>query len=233
MVNTGQPLVSLVQETWVILHHGDRYLVPATIVPLDDQNSRLFADWDLEEWESLRKLEWYRRPFVRDLLGRQADGQEKTFVLLTRLADFPRLLAEIIARQPDLSPRSIALQVQAALTIEIGSGGTTTTIYNIETAPWNKFGPDKRFLSLPAAALFFFAAEHHLAETPGGGRFILSHPTDDGVKFYTEKLGLNLRWSQGMDRYAVVDRSSLERTLSSFRRSLELRRQTLPRYEPR
>jgi hypothetical protein len=231
MVNTNQPLVSPVQVTCVILHHAARYLVPATIVPLDHQNSRLFADWDLEEWESLRKLEWYRRPFVRDLLVRQADGQEKTFILLTRLADFPRLLSEIIARQPDLSPRGISVQVQAALTIEIGSGGTTI-IYNIETAPWNKFGPEKRFLSLPAAALFFFAVEHHLAETPGGGKFILSYPTDDGVEFYTEKLGLHLRWSQGMDRYAVVDRTSLERALSSFRRSQELQSQTLPLYQP-
>jgi hypothetical protein len=231
MVNTSQPLVLPVQETCVILHHASRYLVPAAIVPLDHQNSRLFADWDLEEWECLRKLEWYRRPFVRDLLIRQADGQEKTFILLTRLADFPRLLSEIIGRQPDLTPSGISVQVQAALTIEIGSGGKTV-IYNIETAPWNKFGPEQRFLSLPAAALFFFAAEHHLAETPERGRFILSHPTDDGVKFYTEKLGLHLRWSQGMDRYAVVDRTSLERALSSFRRSLELRRQTLPRYGP-
>jgi hypothetical protein len=231
MVNTTQPLVLPVQETCVILHRFARYLVPAVIVPLDHQNSRLFLDWDIEEWECLRKLEWYRRPFVRDLLIRQADGQEKTFVLLTRLPDFPRLLSEIIARQPDLSPHGISVQAQAALTIEIGSGGATV-IYNIETAPWNKFGPEKRFLSLPAAALFFFAAEHHLAAAPEGGKFILSHPTDDGIKFYTEKLGLHLRWSHGMDRYAVVDRTSLERALFSFRRSLELRRQTLPPYEP-
>lgn len=232
MVNTTQPLVLPVQETWVILHHNiARYLVPAVIVPLDHQNSRLFVDWDLEEWECLRKLEWYRRPFVRDLLIKQADGHETTFVLLTRLVEFPRLLSEIIARQPDLSVHGIAVQIQAALTTEIGSGGATV-IYNIETAPWNKFGPEKRFLTLPAAALFFFAAEHHLAAGSEAGKFILSHPTDDGVKFYTEKLGLHLRWSQGMNRYAVVDRISLERALSSFRRSLDLRRQTFPRYEP-
>lgn len=219
------------QETHVILHRSSRYLLPATIVPLDYQNSRLFADWDLEEWELLRKLEWYRRPFVRDLVVRQASGPEKTFVVLTRLVDFPRLLSEVIGRQPPLSPHGISMQIQAALTIEIG-GGDATVIYNIETAPWNKFGPEKRFLSLPAAALFFFAAEHHLFTPPQGKRFILSHPTDDGVKFYSGKLGLHLRWSQGMDRYAVVDQTSLERALYSYRRSLELRRHTLPQYEP-
>jgi len=219
------------QETHLILHRSSWYLLPATIVALDYQNSRLFADWDLEEWELLRKLEWYRRPFVRDLLVRQASGPERTFMVLTRLVDFPRLLSEVIGREPRLGLHGISAQVQAALTIEIGSGDATV-IYNIETAPWNKFGPEKRFVSLPAAALFFFAAEHHLAAGSEGGKFILSHPTDDGVKFYTEKLGLHLRWSQGMNRYAVVDRISLERALSSFRRSLELRRHTLPRHEP-
>jgi hypothetical protein len=232
MVNTTQPPVLPVQETCIVLHHIERYLVPAVIVPLDHQNSRLFIDWDLEEWERLRKLEWYRRPFVRDLLVKQADGHEKTFVLLTRLADFPRLVSQIVARQPDVKAHGISVQVQAALTIEIGSEGVTV-IYNIETAPWNKFGPEKRFLSLPAAGLFFFAAEHHLAAASERGKFILSHPTDDGVKFYTEKLGLHLRWSQGMNRYAVVDRISLERALFSFRKSLERRRHSLPWYKPR
>jgi hypothetical protein len=219
------------QETHVILHRRSRYLVPATIVPLDHQNSRLFADWDLEEWERLRKLEWYRRPFVRDLLVRQASGPDKTYLILTRLVDFPRLLLEIIGRQPEFTPHGLSVQVQAALTIEIG-GEDATVIYNIETAPWNKFGPVRRFLSLPAAALFFLAADHHLATVPEERKFVLSHPTDDGVRFYREKLGLHLRWSQGMHRYAVVERTSLERALSSYKRSLELRRQTLPRYEP-
>jgi hypothetical protein len=152
-------------------------------------------------------------------------------MVLTHLADFPRLLLEIIGRQPEFAPHRLSVQVQAALTIEIG-GEDATVIYNIETAPWNKFGPERRFLSLPAAALFFLAAEYHLATVPEGRKFVLSHPTDDGVRFYREKLGLHLRWSQGMNRYAVVERTSLERALSSYKRSLELRRQTLPRYEP-
>jgi hypothetical protein len=219
-----------IQHTCVILHHGSRFLVPATIVPLDGQNSRLFADWDLEEWELLRKLEWYRRPFVRDLLLRQASGPEKTFLLLTRLTEFPRLLLESIGSQPGLSPCDLSLQIQAALTVEIGP--RATVIYNIETAPWNKFGPQRRFVSLPAAALFFFAAEHHLEAPPEGKKFVLSHPTDDGITFYQGKLGLELRWSQGMDRYAVVERNSLRKALLLYRQNLQLFKETLPQYKP-
>ena len=137
-------------------------MLPAIIVPLDIQNSRLFADWDLEIWELLRKLEWYRRPFVQDLLLRQKTGHEKSFVLLTHLADLPSLLSECTSQNLDLSPNPLSIQIQAALTVEISDGGPTI-IYNIETAPWNKLGPEHRFVSLPAAALFFFATQHHLA----------------------------------------------------------------------
>jgi hypothetical protein len=219
------------QDTHVVLHRKFKFLVFAAIVPLDLQNSRLFADWDLEVWELLRKLEWYRRPFVQDLLHRQKSGQEKTFILLTRLNDFSRLLTECTAQSPPLSPNPLSTQIQAALTVEITPGGPTT-IYNIETAPWNKLGPEHRFISLPAAALFFFAAQHHLASNLAEKKFVLSHPTEDGVTFYQEKLQLNLLWSRGPDRYAVVERESLVRALLFYRKNLERMRQTLPLYEP-
>jgi hypothetical protein len=219
------------QEIQVILHRNNKFLVPAAIVPLDLQNSRLFADWDLEFWELLRKLEWYRRPFVQELLFRQESGQEKTFVLQTRFTDFPRLLAECTGRTPSLSPSPLFIQIQAALTVEISQAGPTV-IYNIETAPWNKLGGEHRFVSLPAAALFFFAAQHHLASGLAERKFILSHPTEDGVTFYQEKLQLNLLWSRGPDRYAVVERESLLRALLFYRKNMEHMRKTLPQYEP-
>jgi hypothetical protein len=108
----------------------------------------------------------------------------------------------------------------------------STVIYNIESAPWNKFGPEYRFFSLPAAALFFFAAEHHLATTPKEKKFILSHPTDDGVTFYQNKLKLELLWSRGPDRYAVVVRDSLLEAFLSYQKNLEQMKQTLPLYKP-
>lgn len=220
-----------IQETCVILHRKSKFLVPATIVPLDLQNSRLFADWDLEVWELLRKLEWYRQPFVQDLLHRQRTGPEKTFVLLTRLTDFPRLLTECTDQTPSLSPNPLFTQIQAALTVQIAED-RPTVIYNIETAPWNKLGPQFRFVSLPAAALFFFAAQHHLASVPAEKKFILSYPTDDGVIFYQKKLQLELLWSRGHDRYAVVEPDSLLRAFLLYKENLETMQQTLPRYEP-
>jgi hypothetical protein len=219
------------QATYVILHHLQKSLVPATIVPLDLQNSRLFVDWELEEWETLRKLEWYRRPFVLDLLQRQAQGPEKTFVVLTRLADFPLLLSDCIDQTPPLSPTPLHIQIQAALTVEIAASGATT-IYNIESAPWNKFGPEQRFISMPAAALFFFAAQHHLSVAQEKTRFILSHPTDDGITFYQKKLELELLWSRGPDRFAVVERNSLMQALLTYQRNLSQMQQTLPPYQP-
>ena len=219
------------QGTLVVLNRAKKFLVPGTIVPLDPQNSRLFSDWDLEAWEILNKLEWYRRPFVWELLRRQGSSSEKTFLLLTRLADFSHLLAECIEQRPDLSANPLSIQVQAALTVEIPPNGSTV-IYNIESAPWNKFGPEHRFLSLPAAALLFFAAEHHLATTPNEKKFILSHPTDDGVIFYQNKLKLKLLWSRGPDRYAVVERDSLLQALLLYKKNLETMQQTLPPYKP-
>jgi len=198
---------------------------------LDLHNSRLFSDWNLEAWELLNKLEWYRRPFVLELLRRQGSSSEKTFLLLTRLADFSQLLAECIEQRPDLTPNPLSIQIQAALTVEIPPNGSTV-IYNIESAPWNKFGPEYRFFSLPAAALFFFAAEHHLATTPKEKKFILSHPTDDGIIFYQNKLELNLLWSRGPDRYAVVERDSLLQALLLYKQNLDEMRQTLHLYEP-
>ena len=106
------------QDTYVVLHGESKFLVPATIVPLDLHNSRLFADWDLETWEFLRKLEWYRRPFVQDLIYRQKAGPEKTFILLTRLTDFPELLTECTEQTPSLSPNPLFTQIQAALRSE-------------------------------------------------------------------------------------------------------------------
>ena len=219
------------QGTFVILNRAKKFLVPATIVPLDLHNSRLFSDWNLEAWELLNKLEWYRRPFVLELLRRQGSSSEKTFLLLTRLADFSQLLAECIEQRPDLTANPLSIQVQAALTVEIPPNGSTV-IYNIESAPWNKFGPEYRFFSLPAAALFFFAAEHHLATTPKEKKFILSHPTDDGIIFYQNKLELNLLWSRGSDRYAVVERDSLLQALLLYKQNLDEMRQALPLYEP-
>lgn len=221
--------ISPVAKTDLILHCPVRQALAATIVPLDIQNSKLFSDWDLEEWEILNKLEWYRRPFVQDLVSRQAGGLEKTFLVLTRLVDFPGLLSQCIGRQAPVGRHGLPYQTQAALTVEIQEG-ESTTIYNIETAPWNKFGPGQRFVSLPAAALFYFAAWHHL--TCGRKRFILSHPTEDGVMFYQEKLGLELRWSRGPNRYAVVDRGSLERSLLAYSKSRSRLRQTLPKKTP-
>jgi hypothetical protein len=151
--------------------------------------------------------------------------------LLTRLADFSELLAECIEQRPDLSQNPLSIQIQAALTVEIPPDGSTV-IYNIESAPWNKFGPKHRFFSLPAAALFFFAAEHHLATTPKEKKFILSHPTDDGVIFYQNKLELKLLWSRGPDRYAVVERDSLLQALLSYQKNLEKMKQTIPLFEP-
>jgi hypothetical protein len=205
--------------------------MPATIVPLDVQSSRLFADWDLEHWEMSRKLEWYRRPFVQELLRRHASSAEKTFIVLTRLADFPRLLAHCLGQNPPLHPNPLSLQIQAALTVEI-SPTRPTVIYNIESAPWNKFGPEQRFFSLPAAALFFFATQHFLATSTPQQKFILSHPTEDGITFYQEKLRLKLLWSRGSDRYAVVERDSLLQALLSYKENLEEISRTLPSYEP-
>ena len=219
------------QRTFVVLNRAKKFLVPGTIVPLDPQNSRLFSDWDLEAWEILNKLEWYRRPFVWELLRRQGSSSEKTFLLLTRLVDFSRLLAECIAQRPGLSANPLSLQIQAALTVEVPPNGSTV-IYNIESAPWNKFGPKHRFFSLPAAALFFFAAEHHLATTPKEKKFILSHPTDDGLIFYENKLELKLLWSRGPDRYAVVERDSLLQALFLYKENLEKMKHTLPLYKP-
>ena len=218
------------QHTFVVLHRSEKFLVPATIVPLDLHNSRLFSDWNLEAWELLNKLEWYRRPFVLELLRRHGSSTEKTFLLLTRLVDFSQLLAECIEQKTDLTPNPLSIQVQAALTVEIPPNGSTV-IYNIESAPWNKFGPEYRFFSLPAAALFFFAAEHHLATTPKEKKFILSHPTDEGVIFYQNKLELNLLWSRGPDRYAVVERDSLLKALLAYKNNLDEMRQALPLHE--
>ena len=219
------------QDSCVILHRESKFLVPATIVPLDLHNSRLFANWDLEFWELRRKLEWYRRVFVRELLHRHASSFEKTFILLTRFTDFPALLAECTGQEPSLQPNPLSTQIQAALTVEISEDGPTV-IYNIETAPWNKFGPQHRFVSLPAAALFFFAAQYHLAADLAGKKFVLSHPTEDGVTFYQEKLQLKLLWSRGPDRYAVVERESLLRAFLLYKENLEIMQQKLPRYEP-
>jgi len=219
------------QGTFVILNRAKKFLVPATIVPLDLHNSRLFSDWNLEVWELLQKLEWYRRPFVWELLRRHEGSSEKTFLLLTRLVDFSQLLTECIEQRPDLTPNPLSIQIQAALTVEVPPNGSTV-IYNIESAPWNKFGPDYRFFSLPAAALFFFAAEHHLATTPKEKKFILSHPTDDGIIFYQNKLELKLLWSRGPDRYAVVERDSLLQALLSYQKNLEQMKQTIPLYKP-
>lgn len=229
--NTGLVSPLPTQGTFVILNRTKKFLVPATIVPLDLQNSRLFSDWDLEAWELLHKLEWYRRPFVLELLRRQGSSSEKTFLLLTRLADFSQLLAESIEQRPDLTANPLSIQIQAALTVEIPLNGSTV-IYNIESAPWNKFGPEYRFFSLPAAALFFFAAEHHLATTPKEKKFILSHPTDDGIIFYQNKLELNLLWSRGPDRYAVVERDSLLQAFLAYQKNLAQMKQTLPQYKP-
>jgi hypothetical protein len=223
------PLPTL--DTWVILHWKKKFLVPAAIVPLDPQNSRLFADWDIEVWEVLRKLEWYRRPFVQDLLLRQETSHEKSFVLLTHLADFPSLLSECTNQNPVLSPNPLSVQIQAALTVEISNGGPTV-IYNIETAPWNKLGPEYRFISLPAAALFFFATQHHLATRLERKKFILSHPTEDGVIFYQQKLQLELLWSRGSDRYALVEHESLFKAFLAYKDNLKVIKHNLPIYEP-
>ena len=220
------------QDSYVVLHGVSKFLVPATIVPLDLNNSRCFADWDLEIWELLGKLEWYRRPFVLELLRRHASSSEKTFILLTRFADFSELLTECTGQEPTLQPNPLSIQIQAALTVETSEDGPTV-IYNIETAPWNKLGPDHRFVSLPAAALFFFAAQHHLAAGLAKKKFILSHPTEDGVTFYQEKLKLKLLWSRGPDRYAVVERESLFQALMAYKRNLEAMRQNLPIYQPK
>jgi hypothetical protein len=220
------------QDTCVILHRENKFLIPAAIVPLDLHNSRLFADWDLETWELLRTLEWYRRPFVLELLHRQASSSEKTFILLTRFADFSELLTECTGQEPSLQAHPLSTQIQAALTVEISKYGPTV-IHNIETAPWNKLGPDHRFVSLPAAALFFFAAQHHLATGLREKKFILSHPTEDGVTFYQKKLQLKLLWSRGPDRYAVVERDSLLQALLAYEKNLEVMKQNLPIYEPK
>jgi hypothetical protein len=220
------------QGTYVVLHGESKFLVPATIVPLDLHNRRLFADWDLEVWELLGKLEWYRRLFVLELLHRHGSSSEKTFILLTRLADFPELLTECTGQEPSLHTNPLSTQIQAALTVEISEDGPTV-IYNIETAPWNKLGPDHRFVSLPAAALFFFAAQHHLATGFRKKKFILSHPTEDGVTFYQKKLQLKLLWSRGSDRYAVVERESLLKALLLYKENLEIMKQKLAKYEPK
>jgi hypothetical protein len=220
------------QGTYVVLHGESKFLVPATIVPLDLHNSRLFADWDLEVWELLGKLEWYRRLFVLELLHRHGSSSEKTFILLTRLADFPELLTECTGQEPSLQANPLSTQIQAALTVEISEDGPTV-IHNIETAPWNKLGPDHRFVSLPAAALFFFAAQHHLATGLRKKKFILSHPTEDGVTFYQKKLQLKLLWSRGSDRYAVVERESLLKALLLYKENLEIMKQKLAKYEPK
>lgn len=207
-------------------------MVPASIVPLDLHNSQFFDTWDLEVWELLGKLEWYRRPFVSELLQRHATSFEKTFIVLTRFADFPALLTECTGQEPSLQQNPLSIQIQAALTVEINENGQTV-IYNIETAPWNKLGPDHRFVSLPAAALFFFAAQHYLAAGLAKTKFILSHPTEDGVIFYQKKLKLNLLWSRGSDRYAVVERDSLLQALLAYKKNLEAMKQNLPKYEPK
>jgi hypothetical protein len=217
------------QETHIVLHREKTFLVPSTIVPLDSENSRLFAEWDRELWELSRKLEWYRRPFVRELLQRHKNSTEKTFVLQSHLNDFTKLLEECVTQTPDVVSHGLSTQIQAALTVEIPDNGATV-IYNIESAPWNKFGPEQRFFSLPAAALFFFAAQHHLASKAPDKKFILSHPTDDGVIFYQNKLKLKLFWSRGPDRYAVVERDSLLQALLSYQENLEQMKQTLPQY---
>ena len=85
----------------------------------------------------------------------------------------------------------------------------------------------------PAAALFFFAAQHHIATGLAGKKFILSHPTEDGVTFYQKKLQLKLLWSRGPDRYAVVERESLLQAFLLYKENLEIMEQTLPRYEPK
>ena len=218
------------QDSYVVLHGESKFLVPATIVPLDLHNSKLFDDWDLEFWELLGKLEWYRRPFVLELLHRQTSSSEKTFILLTRFADFSDLLTDCTDQDPSLQENPLSIQIQAALTVEISEDGPTV-IHNIETAPWNKLGPDHRFVSLPAAALFFFAAQHHLATGLRKNKFILSHPTEDGVTFYQEKLQLKLLWSHGPDRYAVVERESLLQAFLLYKENLELMEQKLPKYQ--
>jgi hypothetical protein len=228
-IDLTSPLPTL--ETDVLLHYRGTSRVPATIVPLDLQNSRLFADWDSEVWELLRKLEWYRRPFVQDLLLRQETSHEKSFVLLTHLADFSNLLFECTSQNAVLRPNPLSIQIQAALTVAI-SAGDPTIIYNIETAPWNKFGPEHRFISLPAAALFFFATQHHLATNLERKKFILSHPTEDGVIFYQKKLQLELLWSRGPDRYAVVEHESLLQAFLAYRDNLEVIKHNLPIYKP-
>jgi hypothetical protein len=86
---------------------------------------------------------------------------------------------------------------------------------------------------LPAAALFFFAAQHHLATGLRKKKFILSHPTEDGVTFYQKKLQLKLLWSRGPDRYAVVERESLLQALLAYKKNLEAMKQNLPTYEPK
>jgi len=220
------------QGTYVVLHGESKFLVSATIVPLDLHNSRLFVDWDLEVWELLGKLEWYRRPFVLELLHRHASSSEKTFILLTRFVDFPELLTECTGQEPALQANPLSTQIQAALTVEISEDGPTV-IYNIETAPWNKLGPHHRFVSLPAAALFFFAAQHHLATGFKKKKFILSHPTEDGVTFYQKKLQLKLLWSRGSERYAVVERESLLQALLAYKKNLEGMKQNLPIYKPK
>ena len=113
------------QDSYVLLHGESKFLVPATIVPLDLHNSKLFDDWDLEFWELLGKLEWYRRPFVLELLHRQTSSSEKTFILLTRFADFPELLTECTDREPSLQENPLSIQIQAALTVEISEDGVT------------------------------------------------------------------------------------------------------------
>jgi len=183
----------------------------------------------MEMWELSRKLEWYRRPFVRELLRKHKNSPEKTFILLTHLPDFSQLLEECIKHKPDLISNGLSTQIQAALTVEIPNNGATV-IYNIESAPWNKFGPEHRFFSMPAAALFFFAAQHHLASKTAEKKFILSHPTEDGVIFYQNKLKLKLLWSRGPDYYAVVERDSLLQALLSYQKNLEQMKQTLPQY---
>jgi hypothetical protein len=130
-----------------------------------------------------------------------------------------------------LRPNPLSIQIQAALTVAI-SAGDPTIIYNIETAPWNKFGPEHRFISLPAAALFFFATQHHLATNLERKKFILSHPTEDGVIFYQKKLQLELLWSRGPDRYAVVEHESLLQAFLAYRDNLEVIKHNLPIYKP-
>jgi hypothetical protein len=130
-----------------------------------------------------------------------------------------------------LKANPLSTQIQAALTVEISEVGPTV-IYNIETAPWNKLGHHHRFVSLPAAALFFFAAQHHLATWLAEKKFILSHPTEDGVTFYQKKLQLKLLWNRGPDRYAVVEPDSLLKALLLYKENLEIMKQSLPRYEP-